>query len=136
MALFFRRQALPNDPNVRVEGIGELSRQLEAAGVQVADLRAAFSGIAEEGRTLAAGFAPRRSGRLAASIRASKSRNYATVSAGGRGIRYAGPINYGWPKRNITGAGFMQKADAALRPRVLRELVTAVDRLLRERDLT
>lgn len=120
---------------VEVDGLKQLVRDLEKSGVQVADLKAAFGGIAREARDLAAGFAPRRSGKLAASIRASAAKNYATVTAGGRGVAYAGPINYGWPKRNITGSGFMEKADAAIRPRVLQDLVTAVDRLLRESDL-
>lgn len=121
---------------VKVDGLKELVRDLEKTGVQVADLKAAFGGIAQEARSLAAGFAPRRSGKLAASIRASAAKNYATVSAGGSKVPYAAPINYGWPKRNITGAGFMQKADAAIRPHVLRDLVTAVDKLLREKNLS
>lgn len=121
---------------VKVNGLKELVRDLEKAGVQVADLKATFGGIASEARSLAAGFAPRRSGKLAASIRSSTAKNYATVSAGGTRAPYAAPINYGWPRRNIKGAGFMQKADAAIRPRVLRDLVLAVDRMLREKDLT
>ncbi len=121
---------------VRIDGLNELVRDLEKAGVQVADLRAAFGDIAQEARTLAAGFAPRRSGRLVSSIRASTGKNYATVRAGGSRVPYAAPINYGWAKRNIQGAGFMQKADVAIRPRVLRDVLVAVDRLLRERDLT
>jgi hypothetical protein len=121
---------------VNVDGLKKLVRDLEKAGVQVADLKVAFGSIAAEARSLAAGFAPRRSGRLAASIRSSTAKNYATVTAGGARAPYAGPINYGWPRRNITGSGFMQKADAAIRPRVLQDLVTAVDRLLREANLS
>jgi hypothetical protein len=121
---------------VKVDGLTKLVRDLERTGVQVADLKAAFGGIAQEARSLAAGFAPHRSGKLAATIRGSSAKNYATVSAGGTRAPYAGPINYGWPKRNIKGDGFMQKADVAIRPRVLRDLVTAVDRLLRERNLS
>jgi len=121
---------------VKVDGLKELVRHLEKTGVQVADLKAAFGGIAKEAQSLAVGFAPRRSGKLAASIRGSTAKNYATVTAGGSRVPYAAPINYGWQKRNIAGAGFMQKADAAIRPHVLRDLVTAVDRLLREQDLS
>jgi phage gpG-like protein len=121
---------------LKVDGLRQLTRDLEAAGVQVADLRAAFGGIAKEAATLAAGFAPRRSGRLAASIRASSAKNYATVSAGNSRVPYAGAINYGWRRRNITGASFMQRADVAIRPHVLSDLVTAVDKLLRDKDLS
>lgn len=121
---------------MRVDGLRETVRDLEKAGLGVDDLKAVFGAIAKEARSLAVGFAPRRSGKLAGSIRSSAAKNYATVSAGGARAPYAGPINYGWPKRHITGAGFMQKADAAIRPHVLRDLVTAVDRLLRETNLS
>lgn len=120
---------------VRVEGLRETIRSLEAVGVQVADLRQAFGAIAKEARSLAAGYAPRRSGALQRSIRASTSKNYAAVTAGSSKVPYAAPINYGWEKRHIVGAGFMQRADAAIRPHVLRDLQEALDRLLRERHL-
>jgi hypothetical protein len=121
---------------LKVDGIRQLTRDLEAAGVQVADLKKAFGGIAKQAATLASGFAPRQSGRLAASIRGSSAKNYATVTAGGKRALYAGPINYGWRRRNITGAGFLQRADAAIRPHVLSDLVSAVDKLLRDKDLS
>jgi hypothetical protein len=116
---------------LRIDGLKDLVRDLEKAGVQVADLRAAFTGIAREARSLAVGFAPRRSGQLRASIRASQAKNYARVTAGSSRVPYAAPINYGWEKRHIRGAGFMQKADAAIRPHVLRTLVAAVDRMIK-----
>jgi hypothetical protein len=121
---------------LKVDGLKQLVRDLEATGVQVADLRAAFGGIAKEASSLAAGFAPRRSGKLAASIRGSTAKNYATVTAGGSKVPYAAPINYGWTKRHITGSGFMQRADAAIRPHVMQDLTTAIDKLVREKNLT
>jgi phage gpG-like protein len=121
---------------LKVDGLKELVRDLEAAGVQVVDLRLAFGGIAKEATSLAAGFAPRRSGKLARSLRGSSAKNYATVTAGGSRVPYAAPINYGWKKRNVVASGFMQKADAAIQPLVMRRLVTAVDKLLSERKLS
>jgi hypothetical protein len=121
---------------LKVDGIRQLTRDLQTVGVDVADLKAVFGGIAKEAATLAAGFAPRQSGRLAASIRGSAAKNYATVSAGGSRVPYVGAINYGWKRRNITGAGFLQRADAAIRPHVLQDLTAAVDKLLRDKDLT
>lgn len=121
---------------VRVDGLRQLVRDLESSGVEVADLRAAFGGIAKEATTLAAGFAPRRSGALQRSIRGSQGKNYARVTAGSSRVPYAAPINYGWQKRHIQGSGFMQKADAAIRPHVLRDLIRAVDKLLQERKLS
>jgi hypothetical protein len=121
---------------LKVDGLRQLSRDLEKTGVSVSDLRAAFGGIAKEAASLASGFAPRRSGRLAASIRGSTAKNYATVSAGSKAVSYAGAINYGWRRRNIVGAGFLQRADSVIRPHVLRDLTAAVDRLLRDKDLS
>jgi hypothetical protein len=121
---------------VQVVGLKELVRDLEAAGVQVTDLRQAFGLIAKEARTLAVGFASRRSGALRRSIRASTARNYARVSAGSNTVPYAAAINYGWQKRHITGSGFMQKADAAIRPHIAQDLSTAVAKLLKDKGLS
>lgn len=120
---------------VKVSGLNELVRDLESAGVQVADLRKAFTAFTKQARSLAVGFAPRRSGALQRSIRGSTARNYASISAGASTVPYAAPINYGWEKRHIKGSGFMQKADAAIRPHVERDLLQAIYAMLRERDL-
>lgn len=120
---------------VKVVGIKQTVRDLEAAGVQVADLRKAFAGITKEARSLAVGFAPRRSGALQRSIRGSTAKNYARITAGSSTVPYAAPINYGWERRHIKGSGFMQRADAAIRPHVVRDLLAAIHQLLKERHL-
>lgn len=120
---------------VRVTGLRELIGDLRAVSVDVADLRQAFGGIANEAAGLAAAFAPRRSGRLASSIRGTATRNKATVTAG-RGIAYAGVINYGWPARGIAASGFMQRADAAISRTAPRDLERQLHRLLAIKGLT
>jgi hypothetical protein len=120
---------------VEVRNLDRVVRDLEAAGVQVTDLRRAFRTITKEARTLAVGFAPRRSGALQRSIRGTSAKNYSTISAGGKIAPYAAVINYGWAKRHIKGSGFMQKADAAIRPRVVREIEAELRRLFKERKL-
>lgn len=119
----------------RVEGLTKVVRNLQALGLDVDDLKDAFSAIAAEGAQIAAGFAPRRSGALAASIRGNRAKSKAVVAAGKARVPYAGAINYGWPKRGIKAQGFMQKADAAMRPRALSELERAVNQKIRERGL-
>lgn len=120
----------------RVEGLSKLGRDLQALGLDVDDLKDGFSKIAAEGAKLAAGFAPKRSGRLAATIRGNRAKSKAVVMAGrGRGVPYAGAINYGWPRRGIAPAGFMQQADAAMRPRALQELESAINDSIRRRGL-
>src|SRR5438309_303834 len=91
---------------VQVVGLRELVRDMERLGVEVSDLKDAFGQIATEAAHLAASFAPHRSGKLAASVRGSKAKNYAVVAAGGARVRYAGPIEYGWPARHIQPARF------------------------------
>lgn len=105
---------------LRLTGAGEVERDLAKLGIRMSDLD--FTRIANEGMRLAATFAPRRSGKLAESIKASKSKSRATIKAGSRRVPYAGPINYGWPTRSIRAANFMQRADAVLRRRVPAEL--------------
>ena len=120
----------------RVDGLRDLVRDMESVGVDVADLKTAFAAIAAKGATLAASLAPRRSGALAASIKGNRAKNYAAVSAGSARVPYAGPINYGWPRRHIPAAEFMQRADIALRAVAVSDLDTAVAHLLAGRGLT
>jgi hypothetical protein len=101
---------------VRVENLNKTVRALQSFGVEVLDLKEVFSGIADEGARLASSFAPKRSGRLAQTIRGNKAKNKAVVAAGKARVKYAGAINYGWPARNIKPQLFMQKADAKLGP--------------------
>lgn len=105
---------------LRVNGAGEVERDLAKLGVRLADLD--FTRIANEGMRLAASFAPRKSGKLAQSIKANKSKSRATIRAGSSRVPYAGAINYGWRKRGIEPAHFMQRADLVLRRTVPAEL--------------
>lgn len=121
---------------VRVEGLRELTRNLTKLGIDVADLKGVFGRLAQQGAELAAEYAPSRSGALAASIRGSKARNYAAISAGNaRRVPYAGAINYGWRRRNIAPSHFMQRASDALAAHVVPDLQAEVERLIAERGL-
>lgn len=120
---------------VRVEGLNRVVRDLQALGLDVDDLKDAFSGIASEGARLAAAFAPRRSGALAASVRGNRAKSKVVVAAGKARVPYAAVINYGWRKRRIAASRFMQKADEAMQPRALAELDRAIEKRIRERGL-
>jgi len=104
--------------SVQVEGLRETIKGLEKLGVAVDDLKDVFAGIADEGAQLASSFAPKSSGKLASTIRGNRAKNKAVVTAGKARVPYAGAQNYGWPKRNIKPALFMQRADEALASRV------------------
>lgn len=119
---------------LRMTGLEELERDLKGIGVKLSDLD--FAGIASEGMRLAASFAPKRSGKLAASIKGSKSKSRATIKAGGARVPYAAPINYGWRKRNIAPSQFMQRADEVLRRRVPAELEAQMRRIIAQQGMS
>jgi phage gpG-like protein len=127
---------MTNRVGYRVEGLNEVVRDLQAAGVEIDELKDAFAAIADRGAKLAAGFAPQRTGRLAGSIRGNRAKGKAVVTAGRSVVPYAGPINYGWPTRNIRPAEFMQRADAELQPYAVQQLEDEINEVLRKRGLT
>lgn len=119
----------------KVEGLSRVVRSLKALGLDVDDLKDAFSKIAAKGATTAQGYAPKRSGRLSGSIRGNRAQSKAVVTAGRASIPYAGPINYGWPKRGIAPSGFMQKTDEVMRPVAIEQLESEINRKIKQRGL-
>lgn len=120
----------------KVSGLTQVVRQLQEIGVEVEDLKAAFSNIAAMGARHASRFAPKRSGRLAGDIRGNRAKSKAVVTAGRKSVPYAGPINYGWASRNIEPSGFMQKADKAVQPFALRRLEAEINLQIRKRGMS
>lgn len=91
-----------------VTGADDVARRLGKLGRDVDDLEGPFAAVASRIATEARGFAPRRTGRLAAGVVGT-----ATRRAGGvlvAGVPYAGVINFGWQHRGIAAALFMQRA--------------------------
>lgn len=120
---------------VKVEGLAQLQRQLKEMGADLADLKDVMAAISAEGAAVAAAFAPKRTGRLARSVRGNRAARKAVVAAGRASVPYAGPINYGWPARNIPANGFMQAADTVMEPRAAGMLEDGVTRLISARGL-
>lgn len=118
-----------------VEGLNKVVRGLVDLGVEVDDLKDAFAEIAAEAAQKASQFAPKKTGALAATIRGNKAKNKAVVTAGRAKVKYAGAINYGWPKRGIKPSGFMQKTDEAMRPDALAKLEEAINKIINEKGL-
>lgn len=120
---------------IRVDGLNEVVRALLAIGLEVEDLKDAFSDIARFGAVVASRHAPRRTGRLAGDIRGNRARSKAVITAGRVSVPYAGPINYGWAAHGIAPSLFMQKADQELEPYGLRVLVEDINSKIRQRGL-
>lgn len=119
----------------RVDGLYQVVGALIAIGLEVDDLKSAFSSIADTGAQLAARYAPRRTGALAADIRGNRAKSKAVVTAGRVSVPYAGPINYGWAAHGIEPNGFMQRADADMRPFALKRLEDEINTQIRKRGL-
>ena len=126
---------MPGRSGFKVTGLNEVVRALLAIGVEVDDLKDAFSTIAAEGARIASSYAPVRTGRLAGDIRGNRAKSKAVVTAGRVSVPYAGPVNYGWAARGIEPAGFMQKADKELGPKALRRLEDEINAQIRKRGL-
>jgi hypothetical protein len=99
--------------SVSVVGLARLRRDLRGIGADLADLKDANQRAAGIVQQAAASRAPRRSGKLAASGRASRTAGRATVMFGGARIPYAGPVHWGWPARGIEPDPFIPDAAQA-----------------------
>lgn len=126
---------------VKVTGAKELRkaiRQVEDAaakkGMQ-ADLKGAYRQAARVVEVAAQTEAPRRSGRLAGSIKAKGTTTGASIVAGGlKSVPYAGPIHYGWPSRPNRSKGWRGGPIAANRflTRAADDSVDTVAKILEE----
>lgn len=100
-------------PLVTVDGLPQLRRQLRQFAGDVSDLKDANTEAAAIVASAAAARAPKRTGRLAASIRGNRAVGRAQVRGGGARVPYAGPIHWGWPVRHITPQPFVVDAAQA-----------------------
>src|SRR5215207_9308584 len=91
----------------KVEGLAQVVRDLQAIGLQVDDLKDAFSAIAAAGARAAAGFVHSQSGRLAGGLRGNTAKGKAGVTAGSAAAEpNASPQNYSREASNSRGQDF------------------------------
>jgi hypothetical protein len=114
---------------VRVEGARELRRTLKRAGDDLSDLKDTHATVA---RIVAGAATPPRgpTGRLAASVRGSGTKTASVVRAGRKAVPYAGPIHWGWRRRNIEAQPFLTTAAASTEPRWVGLFAEALDTAL------
>jgi hypothetical protein len=117
-------------PVVRVEGARELRRTLKAAGNDLEDLKKVNATIARYVALRAAAMAPRRSGRLAGSVRGNQAKTMAAVRAGGARVPYANVIHWGWPRHHIASQPFLVDAAHITEPTWTRYYLREVERIL------
>jgi hypothetical protein len=124
---------------VEVQGARQLRADLKAAGIGVEELREAHRQVAEQVLRAAAPYAPRRTGRLAQTVRASGTASKAQVKAGFGRVPYAGPIHWGWSTRagnprlkggNIRANPWLFEAAQRTQTQYLQTYLTALEKLI------
>lgn len=100
----------------RVEGLSAFIRAMREAQADLDELKDATQRAGAIVLAAATGRAPRRSGALAGSGRASRTARRAIVRFGSARVPYAGPIHWGWPRRHIAAQPFGIDAARATEP--------------------
>jgi hypothetical protein len=120
------------DPaGIKVAGLKQAIKALQAIGVPAAEIKAAGSEAGELVAGQARALAPVKSGALRNSIRVSKSLNRVSVSAGNnKSVPYANPIHWGWFKRNIRPQPFFVKSLGITRDQVYQNYYRSLDKLI------
>jgi phage gpG-like protein len=129
----------PGEITVHVDGIREMQRELRRVDPEIArELRPALKTAADVALPAARALAPRRTGRLAASLRASVSGSTARIRSP---LPYAGVQHWGGTIRPrgtpilIRRTEFISRAVARNEERIVDELGDAIDTVLRRHNL-
>lgn len=120
---------------VQIDGAREFRRAARAAGLDLKDLRQVHKAVAGIVVNRAKGWAPTRTGALAASIRAGATQTAAIVRAGNNrksrtGVPYANPIHWGWRARGITANPFLSYSAQNTESKWLQEYNDKIEKLL------
>ena len=115
---------------VRVTGLREFTRDLERIGVAASDLSGVMADVGELVAGAARPLTRPKSGRLAGSIRPSKTKTRAVVRAGGAKVPWAGPQHFGWSARNIRPKLYLYAALDQRRAEVLGRFDQGIDNLI------
>lgn len=116
--------------SLRVEGARQLRASLKRAGLELDDLKAIHAEVATLVSDVAKSRAPHRSGKLANSIRPAGTKSKSMVRAGFASVPYAGPIHWGWRKRNITANPFISDAAQSTETTWLARFNTEIERIV------
>ena len=123
---------MPAEPMLQIVGARQLRDAMKQAGVSLDDLKPVNARAAQIVQAAAASRAPRRSGRLAGSLRSSGTRRAGVVRAGGARVPYANPIHWGWPRRHIAANTFVVDAAQATEPAWVEVYAHDIEQLLEQ----
>ena len=120
--------AASNGGSIRVLGLRETIKQLEALGADKSEIVDANYRAAETLRKAALPNVPVRTGRLKSTLRSSKAKGYAQVMLGKARVPYANPIHWGWfydkewfIQKNIKPNLFLYRALGVTKDEIVRE---------------
>jgi hypothetical protein len=120
---------------VRINGLNEVTRNLKLFGATAEDLKEANSIISGKVAADAAAAAPKKTGRLSDSVRGNRQQRKASVIAGGSSVRYAGVIEYGYPKRNIKAQPFIRRAGWQNQSFIIEQYEKNINSIIRKYNL-
>lgn len=112
---------------VRVEGARRLRSTMKRAGVDMQQMSDAHQRVGSIVISASAPRAPRETGRLAGSLRASRTRASAVVRSS---LVYAGVQEWGWPAHGIAEHAFVRGGAKTSEPVWVAEYMRAVDKAL------
>ncbi len=126
-------------PVMRIEGLRELTRSLKAAedGLQK-EVNAIFKGAATKVASAARRRLPKRSGRLAASVRPFGTQRKPGVRVGRARAPYAGPVEFGgYPKGRpfVPEGRYIYPTFSEMAPQVRKDLAEELNALIRRAGL-
>lgn len=101
----------------RLVGARDLRRALKACGDSLTDLKETYAATAALVAAEAVTGAPRRTGRLAGSVKGNRATSKAVVNYGSARVPYAGVVHWGWPARSIKAQPFVVDAAQSTEPR-------------------
>lgn len=115
-------------PHLEIEGYNRFRRTLRRAGHDMTELRDVHSEVAQV--VVGATRAPRRTGRLASTVRPGATQRAAIVRAGRASVPYAPVIHWGWPRRGIRPNPYLSTAAQRSEPTWLAVFTAAVQRIV------
>lgn len=128
--------------SIRVEGLRETIKQLEALGADKSEIVDANFRAAETLRQQAQAQVPVRTGRLKSTLRSSKAKGYAQVSMGNARVVYANPIHWGWfydkewfIQKNIKPNLFLYRALGATKDQIMQRYNQDMQQLINKYGL-
>jgi len=122
---------------IRVEGLRELQkalRQIENIDGQLQEAHRKASMIAARATVDETPIGE--TGRLFRSVRGRATKTEGRVTIGSGAVKYAGPVHFGWPKRNIKPNKFAYRGIAKRQRDILDAYVKDTNRILKNAGLT